>query len=154
MAALEREREQLATDLAHRGRLSALGMLAAGIGHENQQPLLRHPLQHGGAARAAETIGASRPKERAALVEGHTPDWLDSVADCIAAAGRINTIVKALGIFSRKTDRQPTEIDVNDEIQMVLQLMGKEVAFHAKIEVALTDPLPRVSPRGTRSRAW
>jgi signal transduction histidine kinase/ActR/RegA family two-component response regulator len=146
VVALQEERGRLTSELAHQDKLSALGVLAAGVSHEINNPcsailsnmmVLRDQLE----------AVLDRPRfHRLDALEEWASDWIDSIGDCISAANRIHAIVKTLNVFSRRSDTTaPMAVDVNDEIRTVLRLIGKEIKFQGAIFEHQLDPrLPRV----------
>jgi signal transduction histidine kinase/CheY-like chemotaxis protein len=145
VVALQDERAHLSNDLAHQDKLSALGVLAAGVSHEINNPcaailsnmiVLRDQLQ----------ALLERPRfQRIDALEVWVSDWMESIGDCINATSRIQSIVKTLNVFSRKADNAPAVlVDINEEIRTVMRLIGKEVRFQAKFDVSLAPGMPRI----------
>ena len=143
--ALHDERADLGTQLAQQDKLTALGLLAAGVSHEINNPcgamsanvqILREQL---------ESV-MTRPRfQRADALELHAPEWLDALGDCLTASRRIQSVVKTLNVFSRRTDLSELQlVDVNDEINTVLRLVGKEVRFQAEFVVDLAESVPPI----------
>src|SRR5439155_575314 len=123
----------------------ALGLLAAGVSHEVNNPCGAILANMTALREDLESILAMPRFQRLDALEGNAADWLEATGDCIQAARRIHAIVKTLNVFSRRSDSaEPTEIDVNEEIGTVLRLIGKEVKFQAKFEVQFTNDLPRI----------
>ncbi len=144
VAELQGERAQLTNDLAHQEKLSALGVLAAGVSHEINNPCAAILSNMIVMREQLESLIGRPPSNRVEALESSMTDWIESIGDCIHAANRIHSIVKTLGMFSRKNDSAPMAIDVNEEIATVLRLIGKEVHFQASIELSLAPDMPRI----------
>lgn len=106
----ERVREQQA-DLAHVGRLTLLGQLAAGLAHELNQPLAAVCLQADIAARQAEPGATVRPELRGILAE---------IAD---QSSRAAEIVRSIRRMARRADPVNDPIDVNEVARTVAGLL-------------------------------
>ncbi|HEY7955101.1 MAG TPA: ATP-binding protein [Polyangia bacterium] len=144
VVALQDERAQLASELAHQDKLSALGVLAAGVSHEINNPCAAI-LSNMSVLREQLEAVLQRPRfQRIDALERIATEWIESMGDCISAANRIHSIVKTLNVFSRKTDITPVPTDLNEDVRTVLRLIGKEVRFHAGFDVALEAGMPRV----------
>jgi signal transduction histidine kinase len=145
VVALQEERARLTSELAHQDKLSALGVLAAGVSHEINNPcaailsnivVIRDQLQ----------ALVERPRfQRIEALDSIIGEWAESLGDCIAATNRIQSIVKTLNVFSRKSDTaSPIRVELNDEIRTVLRLIGKEVRFQAHFDVLLAPGMPAI----------
>jgi signal transduction histidine kinase/CheY-like chemotaxis protein len=142
---LQTERERLAADLAHQAKLSAVGLLAAGVSHEVNNPCAAILLSATLLRRQLESVMARPRFQRVEALEQFAPEWLESMGDTIGAAKRVANIVKSLNNFSRRTDLDtPVPVDVNAEITSALRLIGKEVRFQANFECSLAPGLPRI----------
>ena len=145
IVALQAEREQLAGDLAHQDRLAALGLLAAGVSHEINNPCGAIFANIGVVRDDLESV-LSRPRfMRGDALDQSAGEWLEALGDCMAAARRIQSVVKTLNVFSRRSDNnQPVPVDLNEEVTAVMRLVGKEVKFQAHIRLELDAQLPQV----------
>lgn len=144
---LELERERLVGELAHRERLSTVGLLAAGVSHEINNPSAAILMN-------AETVRAdieqvlSLPRfQQGAAFQERAGEWLEALGDTIGASRRISSIVRSLNVFSRRTndDTAPVATNLNTEIQTVLRLVGKEVRMQAGVDLELGADLPDVN---------
>ncbi len=144
-AKLESERAALGADLAHRERLSALGLLAAGVGHEVNNPCAAI-LANATVVRDQLESLLSRPRyQQVEALTERAGDWLEALGDCIGASRRITSIVKTLHVFSRRTpEMEPEPVQLNDAVATVLRLVGKEVRYQADVELDLEEGLPFV----------
>lgn len=141
---LQTEKARLFGELSHQDRLAALGLLAAGVSHEINNPVCAI-LSNVGALRDQLEGVLSRPRYlRTEALEEHSADWLESLGDCVAAARRIESIVRTLNVFSRRAATESAVVDVNEEVHTVLRLIGREVRFQARFDVSLDPDLPRV----------
>ena len=128
----ERLREHQA-DLAHMGRLSALGQVTATLAHELNQPLAAICLQADTAARLAASNGQVQTELAAALTE---------IAEQSARAAEILRGVRRVRC---RTSLCRDVIDLNDVAQGVVRLMEWQVR-RAGVTVQLhlaADPLER-----------
>lgn len=144
-AALRKKHATLGADLAHRERLSALGLLAASVGHEINNPCAV-VLSNASTMREQLEAILARPRfQQVDAMAEYSADWLDGLGDTIGAARRIASIVATLNVFSRRSpDAQPELVHLNDSVNAVLRFIGKEVRFQAEIELVLDPELPPV----------
>lgn len=125
MQAEERLRD-METQLAHVGRLSAMGELVAGIAHELNQPLYSI-LNFSKACRNALAVDKDQ------LNLDDVREWCEEIAGSAQHAGAIVTQLRS---FSRRTEakRRPTELD--EIIDESIALVGFE-ARRRRIDVKL-----------------
>jgi C4-dicarboxylate-specific signal transduction histidine kinase len=138
----ERQRVQAAlqqsqAELAHIGRLTAMGELAASIAHEVGQPLT-----------AIVTNGNFLLRR----LKGSTTnqDDLRAAAEAIVADGkRASSVISRIRALLRKQITEMVELDINETIQEVVSLLGNEASRHRILmRTELAAGLPRV--RGDR----
>ena len=134
----ERQRVQAAlqqsqAELAHVGRLTAMGELAASIAHEVGQPLT-----------AIVTNGSFCLRR----LRGDPTDLNDlrEAAQAIVDDGnRASSIISRIRTLLKKQNTKMVELDVNDAIQEVICLLGSEVSRHQLVmRTDLASGLPRV----------
>jgi C4-dicarboxylate-specific signal transduction histidine kinase len=138
----ERQRVQAAlqqsrVELAHVGRLTAMGELVASIAHEVGQPLT-----------AIVTNGSFLLRTLASTTMNR--DDLRRAADAIVADGkRASSVISRIRSLLKKQNTVMAEIDINDAIQEVVALLGNELSRHRIVmSIDLAAELPRV--RGDR----
>jgi signal transduction histidine kinase len=168
-ARLRAEKQRLQETLAHSERLTALGTLVAGVGHEINNPLSavilsveaarRHMIPSLEAAqdikRAVES-GAPIPPGAIAALQNNT--WLDGDGfgpavifdEMGAAADAIASIVRDLRTFARSDhDEPPERVEVPELIDHAIRLSGREASRRGVLERDYAPDLPPlVMPRG------
>ncbi len=142
---LKEQQLALSADLAHRERLNALGLLAASVGHEINNPCA---VILANAASVREDLEALRSRPRHQMLDElheKVADWAEALGDTIGACRRIASIVATLSVFSRKPALdEPESVQVNDAVSSVLRFVGKEVRLQAEIDLDLAPQLPHV----------
>jgi signal transduction histidine kinase len=168
-ARLRAESKRLQETFAHAERLTALGTLVAGVGHEINNPLSAMMLSIEVArrrmlptleaacrlSRAAEA-GVPIPVDALASLQEHS--WFDrtgrGAADIFdemgAAADAIASIVRDLRTFARSDrDEPPERVDVPELIEHAIRLSGREASRRGVVERDYAPDLPPlVVPRG------
>ena len=129
--------QQSQAELAHVGRLTAMGELVASIAHEVAQPLT-----------AIVTNGNFFLRH----LSGSTTNWdnMRAAAEAIVADGkRASSVISRMRTLLKKQNAIMAELDINDAIQEVASLLGNESSRHQIVmRTDLATGLPRV--RGDR----
>jgi PAS domain S-box-containing protein len=121
------------TQLVQAGKMTTLGVMAAGMAHEINQPL--------------NVIQVSADYILKMLRKGNklSSDELESVSrDIIAGVERASFVIKHVREFSRQSEVARTRLNINDPIQDVFKILGHQLKVH-EIEVAL-DLTPDLPP--------
>ncbi len=108
-------------------RMASVGMLAAGVAHEINNPL---------AAVTANLEIAAQQLERLAHHPEALPELLeieDEVRDAREAAERVRAIVRDLRTFSRADEDQRSAVDVHQVLDSSLRLARNEVRHRAQV---------------------
>ncbi|UCF84058.1 MAG: Cache 3/Cache 2 fusion domain-containing protein [Desulfobacteraceae bacterium] len=115
--------------LVEASKMRALGELVAGVAHELNNPLM-----------ASQTILYVLLKN---LSEGHPErERLELIKKC---NNRIERIVEHLREFSRQTEPEFSELDINQPIENALMITGQQLLNHNMvIEKRLSQDLPKV----------
>ncbi|SMH39611.1 ATP-binding protein [Azospirillum agricola] len=123
----ERELREAQAELVQAGKLAALGQLAAGVGHELNQPLAAiRSYAHNG----RKLIGLGRVEE----ADGN----LGKIADLTA---RMANITNHLKRFARRPDSRLGAVELEPVIRGALSLFGNRLREEAVgFELALPDP--------------
>jgi len=143
----EVDREELLANLAQSDRLASMGLLAAGVAHEINNPLsyvlynLESLLEDfpGKAARGVEDGG--KGGAGASGVSGD--DALARLEGAVSGTRRIMRIVRGLSTFSRveRTERVP--VDVKTSLEHALAMASNELKYRARV-VKEYGPVPDV----------
>jgi PAS domain S-box-containing protein len=121
------------TELARVSRLTTMGELAASIAHEVNQPLTAVTNNSSACLRL---LAASNLK----------PEVLRQALQEIVADGtRASAVIARIRAFIKKAPAEKNELDINEVIQEVLALAGRELLEHrVLVECHLTKALPLV----------
>ncbi|MDP3156829.1 MAG: PAS domain S-box protein [Archangium sp.] len=128
------ERKRLHAGLAQTDRLSSMGLLAAGVAHEINNPLayvlsnLESVIQDLPGARTDPALFTELTERVSAAFEG---------------AGRIKTISRSLGAFSRVERTELQSVDVNQALERAAAMAKNEIKYRAKL-ITQFGAVPRV----------
>jgi two-component system sensor kinase FixL len=111
----DERRQRTETELAHVARLSVMGELVAGIGHELNQPL-HAILNFSGACR--NILSGQDPLDRDRLRE-----WTEEITN---AADRAGAIVAQLRTFTRRAESNLIPVELNTIVEESLRLLEFE----------------------------
>ncbi len=143
--AKEMERRLVATE-----RVYALGVIAAGIGHELRNPvgwtrsnlhLLRDGLRE---LRARVADGVADPR----VLADRLAEMEDEIADAIDGIGRIADIAASIELSMRASE-EGEPVDLAEVVQLTLRGVQGELRKRSQLELD-TRPVPMV--RGSRTR--
>ncbi len=164
----EDERHQLHINLAQSDRLASMGMLAAGVAHEINNPLAyilynleslseelpRYAKQLAGARlalnqRFGEELGKILGANLGAL---NASTWLDAserLREAVQGTRKIREITRDLGAFSRVESDYLTPIDLRYPIESAVSLASNEISYRAQI---IRDIRPTAPVLGSEGR--
>ncbi len=120
---------RLQAQLMQADRMAALGTLAAGVGHEINNPL-------------CYLIG--NLDVALTMLDGVNGELREMLEESRAGAGRISDIVKSLTMFTRADDDELRSIDVQDVLDAAIRMTDKELRHRAAV-VCQFEPVPRVN---------
>ena len=129
------EREMLRDRIARQERLVTVGTLAAGVGHEINNPLQFVVLNLEFATAELHAIGGASPSQR-------TVDILQALAEAHQGAQRIRKIVRGLRSFARDTVTIGP-VEVNTMLEAAAAMATHEVKHVATLHMELA-PVPAV----------
>jgi two-component system NtrC family sensor kinase len=126
-------RKQMEAQLIQADRLSALGSLAAAVGHEMNNPLAFMLANLSFAREELERLGGSL-REKGEAVTREMDDVLEALAETAQGAVRIKHIVQDLRTLSRKPQEQTGWVDVQPVLENALKLVRGELQHRARLE--------------------
>jgi len=128
------ERRRLQASLAQADRLSSMGLLAAGVAHEINNPLAYVLANVDAVARDLPRLAADRAGRPG-------PALLEELGQCVQGAldglERIRRISQSLGAFTRveRTEQVPT--DLNQAVGAAVTMAHNEVKYRARLVTEL-----------------
>lgn len=125
------EQRRMQLQLAQSERMASLGTLAAGVGHEINNPLAYVLLNLEAIARSARKA----PKPVAEEITEHA-------ASATEGAQRVAKIVRDLRAFSRSDSDARSIVDVRGPIGIALDTASHELKHRARVTVHLDEPAP------------
>ncbi|MBA1148637.1 MASE1 domain-containing protein [Ectothiorhodospiraceae bacterium WFHF3C12] len=129
----EAESREYLQELAHVGRISAMGEMAAGLAHELNQPLCSIMTFSQAAGRLLD-----RPERE--------QDLRHAIERTAANAERAGEIIRQMRSFVRKDEPELTDADVNDIVSDVVELTAAEANQNdVAVKADLARALPPVS---------
>jgi len=136
LEASERRQRQAMHEVEHSNKLASIGMLAAGVAHEINNPTAIIDQKAGLMRDLLETATGNPLREKFMLL---TDSILNSV-------DRVRTVTHRLLGFARRMDVKVEVIDVNDVLREVLGFLEQE-AIHRNLQISLelAEDLPRIA---------
>lgn len=143
---MEKLAEERAKQLVHADRLATIGTLAAGMGHEINNPttFISGNVQTmerfwGIIKPLLEKMDITDPDEKSKLefVKKEMPDLLYGIKDGVS---RIKRIVDSLKVFSRKETSNKQPVRIEDCIENSLVLCRKLLKDNMKVDVQVKSP--------------
>jgi PAS domain S-box-containing protein len=128
------EQKRLMAQLGMSDRMASIGTLAAGVGHEINNPLA--------CVLANLDLAAADLKEHAARlgVTGDFAEVADELRDAREATERIRTIVRDLRIFSRSESEHAGAVDVEQVLDSTLRMAWNEIRHRARVVKSYEGP--------------
>ncbi|MFH1807619.1 MAG: ATP-binding protein [Pseudomonadota bacterium] len=145
--AAEQERVRLQASLAQSDRMASMGMVAAGVAHEINNPLA-YVLYN------LESLADELPLLARALREGRplALNKLDEAAqgarEAALGARRIREIAGALSSFARVEPNARASVDVRQAIVHALTLVGNELRYRARVVTEFAEVPPVLASEG------
>jgi len=170
----EEELRQMQANLAQSDRLVNMGLLAAGVAHEINNPLsyvlynlesLSDDLPRYGRDLAAVRQALAGLHSEGATKSSSTIDlgvldvtvWTD-VADrlkeALSGLHKIKAIVHTLGTFSRVEKEQATLVDLRYPIESALRVAFNEIKYRARVEKEFSATAPVLASDGRLSQVF
>lgn len=131
------ERKRLQARLAQNDRLASMGLLAAGVAHEINNPLAYVLSNVESLAQELPSLGVG-PAER-----GHLDGLVEHAQGALEGSERIRKISRALSTFARVEREVMEPVELNRALEMAVTLAGNELKYRARLIKDLS-PLPPV----------
>ena len=128
------ERNRVRVQLAQTDRLAALGVLAAGVAHEINNPL------------AYVLLNLTRSLEDlAALGDPRVPPILAYLTETLTGVERVATIARDLGAFARARPEPAVPVDVRRVVESALKMSAHEIDARARLTTSWRGVPPVVA---------
>ena len=127
------ERNQIAAAMIEMDRMAAIGILAAGVGHEINNPLAYVLANLEFVTGELEMLISELPAEAALRLEARITDLSQALADTNHGAERVRAIVQDLRTFSRGDDDDLTSIDVRQILDSSLRMAAVTLRQRATV---------------------
>jgi PAS domain S-box-containing protein len=130
------DRKRMETQLMLSDRLASLGTMAAGVGHEINNPLTWVMGNITLAVEGLQGVGAQAQ-------HGPLADVADALEEAALGASRVSAIVHDLQLFSRVDDKPGATADPNQVVQSTTRMLRNELKHRTELELDLL-PVPKV----------
>jgi PAS domain S-box-containing protein len=136
------ERRRLQAQLLMSERMASIGLLAAGVAHEINNPLAALQTNIALALRALSPPGG-------APAPAPLKDALDGLSDARDAAERLGQIVRDIKLFSRAEDEARSRVDLRRLLESTLRIAWNEIRHRARLTKDF-QPIPAVEANESR----
>lgn len=136
------ERQQLQARLAQTDRMASVGLLAAGVAHEINNPMsfVLANLEYV-VAELPAVLEASQ--DRTPLAEIN-----QAASEALEGAARVREILKSLRTFSRVEDERLTPVSLDEAIAVALTMTHNQLKYRTRVERQLGAPPPVLASEG------
>ncbi len=141
------QQRRLQEQLAQADRLSSVGLLAAGVAHEINNPLAYALLN-------LERLARDLEKQAGKVDEDTLDRLLGCLHDSIDGARRVQRIVRDLRSFARPDPEERTPVDVNAAVTSAIELAGNQIRFRARLVRDLGPVSPVLGDSGRLAQVF
>jgi len=148
------ERKRMQAQLAQADRMVVMGTLAAGVGHEINNPLTYVLSNLALAGEDLEQLRQELEEQVPALAEAQEwssrlRDLREMLQEAHAGADRVRLIVRDLKIFSRQGEERRAAVDVREVLDFSIKMAFNEMRSRGRL-VKQYDTVPAVYADGAR----
>ncbi len=143
------ERHHFASAMVEMDRMAAIGILAAGIGHEINNPLAYILANLEFIATEVASLTSELPDDARSRLEARILDLNQALADTSQGAQRVRTIIADLRTFSRG-DETGTLVDVRQVLDASARMAGVQIRQRATIVKTYADDVSPVLASDSR----
>ncbi len=153
-------RKKLEVQVAQADRLASMGMLAAGVAHEINNPLayVMYALESmGGTMRDLQEgrgEGQRRDATGARLSLELVEDLRERFDDALDGTYRIRDIVRGLSTFSRVEPDHPVPVELQPVVETALDMCFNEIKYRAQVVKELGQVPPVMASEGRLSQVF
>ncbi len=144
------ERNQIAAAMIEMDRMAAIGILAAGVGHEINNPLAYVLANLEFVTGELDSIIAELPDEAKVRLADRIADLTQALADTNHGAHRVRAIVQDLRTFARGEDSIATLVDVRQILDSSVRMAAVQIRQRGMVERKYDDDLPSVLANESR----
>jgi PAS domain S-box-containing protein len=144
------ERNQIAAAMIEMDRMAAIGILAAGVGHEINNPLAYVLANLEFVTGELDSIIAELPDEAKVRLADRIADLTQALADTNHGAHRVRAIVQDLRTFARGEDAVASLVDVRQILDSSVRMAAVQIRQRGVVERKYEDDLPSVLTNESR----
>lgn len=143
-AALRREKKKMQEQLLISDRMATVGLLAAGVAHEINNPLAILASNLDLVAQQVSQLTADKPRDGSPDASAsRLADLAESLGDAREAAERVRLIVRDLKVLSRSGDAVSHNlVDIRGVLESAIRMASNEVRHRARLTRAYADVPP------------
>jgi signal transduction histidine kinase len=143
-AALRTEKRKIQEQLLISERMASVGLLAAGVAHEINNPLAIIVSNLELVAQQLDTIAADQSREASPARQAvRLADLAKRLHDAQEAAERVRLIVSDLKVLSRSSDTESRgPVDIRGVLESAIRMASNEIRHRARLTRDYADVLP------------
>ncbi len=138
------ERNQIAAAMIEMDRMAAIGILAAGVGHEINNPLAYVLANLEFVTTELDMIIGELSGEARERLDARIVDLTQALADTNHGAQRVRSIVQDLRTFSRGEDVSASPVDVRQVLDSSVRMAAVQIRQRATVVRIYDEDLPKV----------